>query len=146
MKRYDINGSSTIFEGKIYDRMMDNNLPPWVREMMIDKIVKMLPDRKARRPYTVAKILGIHGKTASRLVDVAYKKWYERNGWKIELEKARLRQRMEDIWAKPCGHINECKCAEKKAKYERAAYAREGEKVWAEIRTDNQAVILEAGL
>lgn len=90
--------SGTIFEQKTYDRMMDGNLPPWVREHMIKKIVAIMPDKRAFRPYTMAKVLGVHGKTASRLVKEAHKVWWERNWWKIAIEKERLRRQIDEIW------------------------------------------------
>lgn len=131
MKRYDINSSSTIFEGKIYDRMMDGNLTPWAREMMVAKIMSVMPDKKAFRPYTMAKMLDIHGKTAARLIPVARKKWYEKNWWRIELEKERLRREMEKVSRNVfLKHPEECGCAEKIAKYQKEIYERESKKVW----------------
>ena len=90
--------SSTIFEPRTYDRTMDGNLPPWVRESMIRKIVAIMPDKRAFKPYTMAKMLGVHGKTASRLVKEARKIWWEENWWKIEIEKEQLRRQMDEIW------------------------------------------------
>jgi hypothetical protein len=142
MKRYDINGSSTIFEGKIHDRMMDDNLTPWAREMMIAKLVSMMPDKKAFRPYTMAKILGIHGKTASRLIAEARRKWYEKNWLSIELEKVRLLSQIEDSEAEMVNHPTTCNCAKKIAEYQKKTNDEINKRVWVEVAQENRAILL----
>lgn len=63
--------SFRTFRKNSYPRMANGQIPFLTRKEMIDRIVTIMPNNIAYRPYTMAKMLGVSGKTASKLVKEA---------------------------------------------------------------------------